>query len=91
MAGSRVEALIREGEATSRRRKIGTAWTAIRSSLGLPAPSAIKEAAPLLDVPPLRWHRVEMAALDLDQLRGLLVTSVNAGFELAAEGGGRGR
>ena len=81
----RVEALVSEGEATSRRREIGAAWTAIRSALGLSTPPSITAKMPLEDVPPLRWHRVDMAALDLDQLRGLLVTAIDAGFELAAE------
>jgi hypothetical protein len=80
-----VEALISEGEATSRRREIGAAWTAIQGKLGIPAPATIVATNPLADVPPLRWHRVDMATLDLEELRGLLVTSVDAGFELAAE------
>lgn len=81
----RVEALVSEGEGTSRRREIGAGWTAIREALGMPAPAAIASRAPLEEVPPLRWHRVTLATLDLDQLRGLLVTSIDAGFELAAE------
>lgn len=36
-------------------------------------------------VPPLVWHRLDMAALSLDQLRGVFVTALDAGFELAAE------
>jgi len=40
---------------------------------------------PLGQLPPLRWHRLRMASLSLDQLRGVLVTAIDAGFELAAE------
>ena len=33
----------------------------------------------------MRWHRLDMAALPIDQLRGVFLTAVDAGFELAAE------
>ena len=36
-------------------------------------------------MPPLRWHRLDFAAVDLDQLRGVFVTAAEAGFEPAAE------
>jgi len=36
-------------------------------------------------VPPMRWHRLPMKGLDIDQLRGLFFTAVDAGFDLAAE------
>jgi len=81
----RVEALITEGEATSRRRDAAEAWTAVRGALGLPAPAAISSTSALEDVPPLRWHRLDMSRLDLEQLRGVLVTAIDAGFERAAE------
>jgi hypothetical protein len=81
----RVEALISEGEATSRRADLAEGWTAVRSRLGLPAPAAIAAEQPLEDVPPLRWHRIDMAKLPLEQLRGLLVTAMDAGFERATE------
>jgi hypothetical protein len=35
-------------------------------------------------VPPLRWHRLDLDAVGLDQLRGLLLTAGEAGFERAA-------
>jgi len=54
----RVEALVNEGEATSRRRDAAEAWTAIRGRLGMAAAPAIESARPLEEVPPLRWHRV---------------------------------
>ncbi len=81
----RVEALVSEGEATSRRRDMSEAWTKIRASLGLKPAATITSQRPLEEVPPLRWHRLDLKSLDLDQLRGLLVTSVDAGFELAAD------
>jgi thioredoxin-like negative regulator of GroEL len=81
----RVEALVTEGEATSRRTDASAAWAAMRSTLGLPQPAAIQSAEPLGVVPPLVWHRLDMAALSLDQLRGVFVTALDAGFELAAE------
>jgi hypothetical protein len=57
----------------------------MRATLGLPAPAPIQSAEPLGVVPPLVWHRLDMAALSLDQLRGVFVTALDAGFELAAE------
>ncbi len=81
----RVEALLTEGEATSRRRDAADAWTAVRARLGLPAPGPVASPRPLDEVPPLRWHRLDVVRLDLDQLRGVLVTAIDAGFERAAE------
>jgi len=83
--GRRVEALVTEGEATSRRRDAADAWAAVRQQLGMPAAAPIVAEKPLESVPPLRWHRLDMAKVDLDQLRGVLVTSVDAGFDRAAE------
>ena len=81
----RVEALVSEGEATSRQPDASAAWTALRGPLGLKPPQPIEAARPLDEVPPLRWHRVTLAKLDLDQLRGLFLTAMDAGFDLAAE------
>lgn len=81
----RVEALVTEGEATSRRADASAAWEAMRASLGLPRPAVIESAEPLGVVPPLVWHRLDMAGLAIDQLRGVFVTALDAGFELAAE------
>ena len=81
----RVEALVQEGEATSRRRDGAEAWNAIRGVLGLPGPAAVASLKPLDEVPPLRWHRLDMDRIDIEQLRGVLVTAVDAGFERAAE------
>lgn len=81
----RVEALVSEGEATARRPDMNQAWSRIRGELGLSASAPIESPRPLEEVPPLRWHRVALERVDLDQLRGLLVTSIDAGFELAAE------
>lgn len=83
--GRRVEALVSEGEATARSRALAAAWTALRGPLGLPQPAGIMNDRPLEEVPPLRWHRLDMAGLSLDELRGLLVTAAEAGFDAAAE------
>lgn len=80
----RVESLVTEGEATSRRRDAADAWNSVRRQLGIPAAAPIVADKPLESVPPLRWHRLDMAQVDLDQLRGVLVTSVDAGFDRAA-------
>jgi hypothetical protein len=81
----RVEALLSEGEATSRLGAAAAAWARVRASLGLPEPSPIKSMQPLDEVPPLRWHRLEMAAVPIDQVRGVFLTALDAGFERAAE------
>ena len=83
--GRRVEALVTEGESTSRRRDAADAWAAVRGALGLPAPAPIVATSALEEVPPLRWHRLDMSRLDLEQLRGILVTAIDAGFERAAD------
>jgi hypothetical protein len=51
----------------------------------MPTPAPIASTTPLEDVPPLRWHRLEMQRLPLEQLRAVLVTAIEAGFERAAE------
>ena len=85
-AARRVEALVSEGEATSRRPDIADAWAAMRERLGMRKPPALDTATPLTDgIPPLRWHRLDMTKLGLDELRGVLVTAADAGFERAAE------
>ncbi|NBX29506.1 hypothetical protein EBR04_03490, partial [bacterium] len=81
----RVEALITEGEATARRVDLAAGWTAVRERLGLPAPAAIAADQPLEDVSPLRWHRLDMTKLPLEQLRGLVVLAMDAGFDRATE------
>ena len=80
----RVEAMISEGEAASRQPEASKAWTAVRGTLGLPAPAPIHSAHPLEEVPPLRWHRVVLDRLAIDELRMLFLTSLDAGFDLAA-------
>jgi hypothetical protein len=57
----------------------------MRKTLGLPMPPRIESQQPLGEVPPMRWHRLDMAAVPIDQLRGVFVTALDAGFELAAE------
>jgi hypothetical protein len=81
----RVEAIVTEGEATSRRRDATDAWAAVRGRLGMASPGTIASDRPLEEVPPMRWHRLDMRRLGLDQLRAVFVTAVDAGFERAAE------
>jgi hypothetical protein len=82
----RVDALITEGEATSRRPDACDAWTSMRERLGMPKPTVIESTKPLEEgLPPMRWHRLDMHRLDLDELRGVFVTALDAGFERAAE------
>lgn len=81
----RVEALISEGEATARRADAAGAWSRIRAALGLPVPSEIAADGSFVDVPPARWHRLRLADMPLDDLRGLLFTAADAGFEQATE------
>ena len=81
----RVEAVLTEGEATSRRGDAGLAWARLRQPLGLPEPARIESLQPLGEVPPLRWHRLDLTALPIDQLRGVFVTALDAGFDFAAE------
>jgi hypothetical protein len=81
----RVEALVTEGEATSRRREVRAAWGRVRGALGLPDLPALEIREPLATVPPMRWHRLDMAIIPLDQLRALFLTALDAGFEQAAE------
>jgi hypothetical protein len=83
-AALRVEALVSEGEATARQPEPSDAWTAQRERLGLPVPTSIRSSRPFEEVPPLRWHRLELDDLSLEQLRAILVTSLDAGFERAA-------
>ena len=83
--GRRVAAIVSEGEATARGGDESAAWAAIRTRLGLPTPAPITSSRPLETVPPLRWHRLDFAAVDVDQLRGVFVTALDAGFEVAAE------
>ncbi|MCE9631024.1 MAG: hypothetical protein K8S94_09985 [Planctomycetia bacterium] len=86
LGGKRVEALVTEGEATSRQPDACDAWTAVRGRLGMPPAATIESLQPLQDgLPPLRWHRLDMAKIGIDELRGVLVTALDAGFERAAE------
>ncbi len=84
----RVEALIVEGEATSRRQDLRAAWTRLRESLGLPPATVIASAEPLGSLPPLRWHRLDLTVVPTQQLRGLFLLALDAGFDLAAERAG---
>ncbi len=84
----RVEALIAEGETTARRRDLRAAWTRLRQTLGLPMPPTIESQEPLGSLPPARWHRLDLAAIPTEQLRGLFLLALDAGFEWAAERAG---
>jgi len=80
----RVEALVGEREATARQPEAVAAWATLREGLGLPAAGPVRSPRPAEEVAPLRWHRVVLDGLDLDQLRLLFLTSLDAGFELSA-------
>jgi len=80
----RVEALVVEREATARQPEAVAAWATLRDRLTLPPATAIRAPRPAEEVAPLRWHRVVLEGLDLDQLRLLFLTSLDAGFELSA-------
>ncbi|MFM1903525.1 MAG: hypothetical protein RLZZ440_1425, partial [Planctomycetota bacterium] len=84
----RVEALILEGETTARRQDLRAAWAQLRESLGLPAAGVIESTEPLGSLPPLRWHRLDLAQVPTQQLRGLFLLALDAGFERAAEQAG---
>jgi hypothetical protein len=81
----RVEALLVEGEATSRRRDANVAWGAMRKTLGLEPQTAVTSAKPIEEVPPMRWHRVVLDGLEIGEIRGLFLMAVDAGFDLAGE------
>jgi hypothetical protein len=86
LTAKRVEALVTEGEATSRRSDACAAWAEMRDRLGMPQPAVIDSTKPFEEgLPPMRWHRLDMRRLDLDELRGIFVTALDAGFERAAE------
>ncbi|MFM8892190.1 MAG: hypothetical protein ACKOTB_11335, partial [Planctomycetia bacterium] len=80
----RVEAVVCEGEAASRQPDVSALWTAMRTGLGLPAATPIHSSEPLVEVPPLRWHRLAFESMPLDQLRPVFLTALDAGFDLAA-------
>ena len=84
-SAARVEALVVEGEATSRRPDATAAWIGMREKLGLRAAPTITSKNPLEEVPPMRWHRVDLGGLDRTDLRGLFIMAADAGFDLAAE------
>ena len=84
-SAARVEALVVEGEAASRRPDATAAWIGMRGKLGLAPATPITSKNPLEDVPPMRWHRVELGPLDRTDLRGLFIMAADAGFDLGAE------
>jgi hypothetical protein len=84
-AARRVEALVVEGEATSRRRDATVAWGAMRKVLGLPTETPVHSPKPIEETPPMRWHRVALEGLESGEIRGLFLMAVDAGFDLAAE------
>jgi hypothetical protein len=81
----RVLAMIEEGEAASRQPDAPQGWTRVRERLALEAPKPIESKKPLEEVPPMRWHRVVLRGLPIDELRGMLVAGLTTGFDTAAE------
>ena len=80
----RVEAMLLAGQVTAALEPVREAWTTLRSDLGLAPESPVESAAPVEELPPMRWHRVALGPLSLDQLRLLLEMSIASGFELSA-------
>jgi tetratricopeptide (TPR) repeat protein len=80
----RVAAMLQAGEVTAQFQLASDAWAKLRSDLGLAAESPVESAAPVEELPPMRWHRVVLGPLSLDQLRLLLEMSIASGFELSA-------
>jgi tetratricopeptide (TPR) repeat protein len=80
----RVEAMIREGEVMAFDQVASKAWAEVRSTLGVAAGPVLDSTEPVEALPPMRWHRVNLAGLSLDQLRLLMEMSVASGFELSA-------
>jgi len=80
----RVEAMIREGEVTANHQVASDAWAKVREALGLAAETPIESETPVESLPPMRWHRVALPPLSLDQLRLLLGMAMASGFEIAA-------
>ena len=81
----RVDAMITEGEAGSRRADATEAWGVVRSALGMSVPQPVQSKHPLEEFPPLRWHRIVMKELEIDELRGIFLMALEAGFDLAAQ------
>ncbi|MBL6713268.1 MAG: hypothetical protein ISQ07_07770 [Pirellulales bacterium] len=80
----RVEAMIREGAVTTSQQVASDAWAKVREDLGLAAESPLESATPVEELPPMRWHRVTLSTLSLEQLRLLLEMAMASGFECAA-------
>lgn len=81
----RVEAIINDAEATELIPAAHEIWPDLRQAIGLPAPQPIESATPLGDVPPQRWLRLDLAKVELDHLRGMLVSAADVGYSLTAE------
>ena len=81
----RVEAIVNEAEATEQIPVGRDIWPALREAVGLPAPTPIESATPLGEVPPQRWLRLDLAKVEDDHLRGLLVTAAELGYGLTAQ------
>jgi hypothetical protein len=81
----RLEAVLRNEEASARKAEDVDAWQRIRAELGVVPARSVVSPRPLEEVSPMLWHRVDLGPLGLDELRGLFLGSLATGFELAAE------
>jgi len=81
----RVEAIVNDAEASELIPAGRDIWPELRTAVGLPAPQPIAMATPLGDLPPQRWLRLDLAAVELDHLRGLLLAAADIGYSLTAE------
>jgi len=81
----RVEAIVNDAEATELIPAGRDIWPELRTAVGLPAPEPLEAAAPLGELPPQRWLRLNFATVELDHLRGMLLAAADVGYSLTAE------
>lgn len=81
----RVEAIVNDAEATDQIPAGRNIWPALREAVGLPVPTTVESATPLGEVPPQRWLRLDVAKVEDDHLRGVLVTAAELGYGLTAQ------
>jgi tetratricopeptide (TPR) repeat protein len=81
----RLEAVLLNEEASARKADDVEAWQRIRDAVGLARARPVVSPKPLEEVSPMLWHRVDLAPLGLEELRGLFLGSLATGFDLAAE------
>lgn len=81
----RVEAIVNDAEATEMIPAGHDIWPELRTAVGLPAPPPLASATPLGELPPQRWLRLDLAKVEIDHLRGMLLAAADIGYSLVAE------